>query len=81
MHKYKSTQCVASVFIAMVLFLGQASLSHAQLISNEQVEEQSKEVYAALANTLHQHIKLLQMVLIQKLEVRVAHLESLVANK
>lgn len=81
MHNNKFTKCVTGVFVTIVLFFGHVSLTHAELINNAQVEGQTKEVFLAIVGTLQEHVKLLQMVLIQKLETQVEHLESLAANQ
>ncbi len=78
MQKHTLKWYVASIFVFALLFFGQMSFTHAALISNEEVEVQKKEVLLAIVNTLEEHIKFLQMALIQKLETRVKELQIIV---
>lgn len=56
-------------------------IAHAAYISDEQVEAQQQNVSEQLVITLEEHVKLLQMLVIQKLEARVAFLQTLVADE
>jgi hypothetical protein len=67
--------------MALVMFLGSFSYTQAQLISDRQVEEQKREVFLAIVDSLQEHVKLLQMILIQRLEAQVNNLETLIANQ
>ncbi|OGG69899.1 hypothetical protein A2929_00235 [Candidatus Kaiserbacteria bacterium RIFCSPLOWO2_01_FULL_45_25] len=72
---------MAGMFAVLTIFCGQFSFAQAALISNEQVETQKKEVLLGIVTTLEEHVKFLQMILIQKLEARVEYLQTLADNK
>jgi len=69
-----------SLFVVVLVFFGHISFAQAQLISNEQVEAQKKEVVQAAMVTIEEQVKLLQMILIQRLEARLAYLQALTEN-
>jgi predicted HTH domain antitoxin len=81
MKTFRHPWSAASMFVVALLFLGHVSFAQAALISDTQVEDQQEEVLLAIVNTLQEHVKLLQMVLIQKLEARVEYLQTLVDNQ
>ncbi|MEZ4195243.1 MAG: hypothetical protein R3B53_02485 [Candidatus Paceibacterota bacterium] len=74
---------IAGLFVALLLIMFGSTVSsaHAAYITNEQVEAQKKEVLLQVVQVLQQDVKLLQMILIQKLEARVAYLQTLADNK
>lgn len=81
MYKYTFKGYMAGMFAVLMIFCGQVSFAEASLITNEQVETQKKEVLLNIVNTLEEHVKFLQMILIQKLEARVEYLQTLADNK
>lgn len=83
MYTKIARQSIVSMFVvvSLLIFGSSASLAHAELISNQQVEEQKKEVMLGIIEVLQEDVKLLQMLLIQKLEARVAYLQTLQSNR
>jgi len=81
MHKFKLLRSVLGMSVVVILFFGHISFTQAALISDEQVAEQKKEVLLSIVGTLQEQVKLLQMILIQKLEAEVKHLEGRIANQ
>lgn len=79
MYKYKVY--LTGTFAVLMIFGGSASFANAELISNEQVETQKREVLLGIVTTLEEHLKFLQMILIQNLEARVEYLQTLADNK
>ena len=64
------------MFVAVGLIVTPLSVVQAQLISNQQVAEQKREVLFGLVEAMQEHVKLLQMLVIQKLEADVALLQA-----
>jgi Na+-transporting NADH:ubiquinone oxidoreductase subunit NqrC len=82
MYVKKSMSSVVGLFVALILLLSSSvSLVHAELISDQQVDEQKKVVMLALVETLREDVKLLQMILIQRIEARVTYLQTLATNQ
>lgn len=69
---------LAGVFAVSALYspFGVARVQAAPIISNEQVQEQYRAVLGELVDVLREDVKLLQMVLIQKLEAKLAALQA-----
>lgn len=65
-----------SIALALIVGLGLSSFSVAQAITNEQISKQETVVKDHLFATIEEQIKLLQMILIQKLELRVEQLKA-----
>jgi hypothetical protein len=61
----------------MILFAAAAPTTQAALITDDQVNEQNRTVLLSVVTTLEEHLKLIQMLYIQKLEARVSYFESL----
>jgi hypothetical protein len=81
MYKYSFKEYLTGMFAVVLIFFGQISVTQAALITNEQIEEQKKEVLLGIVTTLEEHVKFLQMILIQNLEARVEYLQTLADNK
>ena len=66
------------VFCTSLLFVGVHSTPTVQAatISDADVSEQNIAVQLALVNALEEHLKLLQMIFIQRLEAQVAALQA-----
>src|SRR3989338_6812590 len=76
MYKYTTNGYMAGMFAVLTIFCGQFSFAQAALISNEQVETQKKEVLLGIVSTLEEHVKILQMILIKKLEAIFKYLQT-----
>lgn len=73
---------MAVIFVAILLLIsGSTSSVHAQTVTHADIATQKRAATLSLIDTLHEHVLLLQMLLVKKLEVRVAELEVLVANQ
>ena len=81
MYTYTFKAYMTGMFAALIIFCGNVSFANAALISNEQVETQKKQVLLGIVTTLEEHVKFLQMILIQNLEARVEYLQTLADNK
>lgn len=65
------------VFVVFLFAFGTLTpFAHAALITNTQINEQNRVVLLDVVNVLRSDVKLLQMLLIQKLEARVNYLRS-----
>lgn len=78
MYHFSTRISIAGIVCTLLLFVGafQAPAANAATISDADVREQTISVQVALVDTLRQHLKLLQMVMIQRLESRVAALQA-----
>lgn len=81
MTKYKTPLLLTSMIVVFSFAFLPVDRVQAQLITNEQVDEQKREVMVHIVDTLEAHLRLLQMVMIQRLEAQVAHLENLAKNQ
>jgi hypothetical protein len=63
--------------LVIIFFAASVHATHAAYITDSQVQEQKRTVLVAVVDTLEAQLKLIQMLYIQKLEARVAYLESL----
>jgi hypothetical protein len=63
--------------LVIILFAASVHTTNAALISDSQVDSQKRAVLVSVVDTLENQLKLIQMLYIQKLEARVAYLESL----
>lgn len=68
--------CVGLLFITLLAGYFAATAHPAQAITNSQIDEQRISVKLQLVETLREHVKLLQMHLIKRLENEVAYLQS-----
>lgn len=71
-RSFVSISIVLSLIVGFVL----SSFSVAQAITNEQITKQEENVKTQLFATIEEQIKLLQMILIQRLEQRVQQLTA-----
>ena len=74
-----STTFLACVFVFSALYT--PARADAALISDQQIDSQKREVLVSVVQTLQQHVRLLQMVLIQRLEIQVATLRTQVEKR
>lgn len=79
MYVHTTTQYVAGVLVAILcIFFSSFSFTHAALITDTQITDQKTEVKDAMITTINEQIKLLQMILITRLEAEVHYLQSIV---
>lgn len=77
MYTHKLRLSVAGALAVTVLSFGVlAPVAHAELISQEQVEEQNRTVLLKTVDVLRENVKLLQMQLIRRLEAQVTSLQA-----
>lgn len=68
---------MVGAFMVLVLSLAfLAPTAHAELISQEQIEEQNRVVLIEVVDVLREDIKLMQMILIRQLEAQIEALEA-----
>lgn len=69
------TKIITGALFTLMLFFGlQAPM--AQAVSDADIRSQTTAVQTALMDTLQEHLKLLQLVFIQRLEAEVATLQA-----
>lgn len=73
---------LACVFAVTAFYVPMGARSvHAALITNQEVDRQTEVVLTSVVSLLREDVKLLQMLLIRKLEARIAVLKLQVRNQ
>lgn len=70
------TKIIAGALFTLMLFFGMQQTPTAQAVSDADIRAQTIVVQTAMVDTLHEHLRLLQLVFIQRLEARVAALQA-----
>lgn len=75
---YRLSTSIAGALCAVMIMTAtlQTATVSAATINNADIREQTIQVQVALVETLREHVKLLQMIMIQRLENRVATLQA-----
>ncbi len=78
MFTYKTKVNPLGIFATLVLIAGMlfAPLTHAQTITQSQIDEQKRVVLSEILSTLQEHYKLLQMIYIKQLEAKLIQLQN-----
>jgi hypothetical protein len=76
MNTLKQSFISTSVVLSLIALFALSPLSVARAITDEQITKQEESVKAQLIVTIEEQIKLLQMMLIQKLELQISELTA-----